>query len=168
MTETVGDRIMRQMKARGVKNPAVAAAAGVHPGTVSKWRHDERVPEEVQLERVAAFLGVSTSWLRYGENTAESGRTPRPEHSPPASAEFPADGLHACAEALMARGNLLAGNRAEPASIEAYYRGAIVCRQAIKAHEELQERFLAERTQHSAMVGRLLAIITERRALEDA
>lgn len=63
------------MKRAGLKNPAVAAAAGVHEKTVSKWRSDAQSPEERQLAAVAELLRehgveVSTAYLRYGVDAA--------------------------------------------------------------------------------------------------
>lgn len=52
-----------------MKNPAVASAADVHPGTVSKWRHDVFPPAEPQLVLVAQYLDVTPRWLRYGDET---------------------------------------------------------------------------------------------------
>jgi transcriptional regulator with XRE-family HTH domain len=66
-TKTLGERLTLAMKRKGVKNPEVAAAAQVVPNTVSKWRNDVQPPDEPQLQRVAAFLGVTVGWLRYGQ-----------------------------------------------------------------------------------------------------
>lgn len=74
-TETLGDRLTSAMKRRGVKNPAVAEAAGVTPGTVSRWRNDAHPPELEALMKAARFLGVSAEWLR-GE--AHNDRPPAP------------------------------------------------------------------------------------------
>jgi transcriptional regulator with XRE-family HTH domain len=66
---TLGARLALAMKRRGVKNPAVAEAAGVHSVTVSKWRNDVQPPGDEELLKVAAFLDVEPSWLRYGNQT---------------------------------------------------------------------------------------------------
>lgn len=54
------------MRAAGKKNPAVADAVGVHTTTVSKWRSGAQTPGDAELQRLAAALGVSAAWLRYG------------------------------------------------------------------------------------------------------
>jgi transcriptional regulator with XRE-family HTH domain len=68
---TLGDRLSQSMKRLGLKNPEIAAAAGVHPVTVSKWRNDVNPPGDAELQRVAEVLGVSMGWLRYGSVTAQ-------------------------------------------------------------------------------------------------
>jgi transcriptional regulator with XRE-family HTH domain len=70
---TLGDRLTQSMKRMGLKNPEIAAAAGVHPVTVSKWRNDVNPPADAELERVAKLLGVSLVWLRYGDRVIEAG-----------------------------------------------------------------------------------------------
>lgn len=50
-----------------MKNPRVAKALGVHAGTVSSWRGDAFPPSEENIEQLAKLLGVTASWLRYGE-----------------------------------------------------------------------------------------------------
>jgi hypothetical protein len=66
------------MKRAGLKNPAVAEAAGVHPTTVSRWRSDTQLPEEAQLDAVVALLAargvaVTAAWLRYGDQSPANG-----------------------------------------------------------------------------------------------
>jgi transcriptional regulator with XRE-family HTH domain len=57
------------MKDRGVSNTEVAEAAAVDPVTVSQWRGDRQAPSDEALVRVAAFLGTSVAFLRYGPDT---------------------------------------------------------------------------------------------------
>lgn len=54
------------MRDRGVRNQAVAEAAGVHLKTVSKWLSGVQVPRDGQLEAIAQLVGVPSAWLRYG------------------------------------------------------------------------------------------------------
>jgi transcriptional regulator with XRE-family HTH domain len=44
----------------------VAAALKVAPATVYRWESDEKSPGEENLARLAAFLGVTPAYLRYG------------------------------------------------------------------------------------------------------
>lgn len=57
---------MRAMRRKGVKNPQVAEALGVHPITVSKWRTGTQPIEPARLPALAEFLGVTVEWLRDG------------------------------------------------------------------------------------------------------
>lgn len=54
------------MKRRGLKNGAVAQAAGVHEKTVSFWRSDAQAPSDANLDAIAELLEVPREWLRYG------------------------------------------------------------------------------------------------------
>lgn len=62
--QSFGERLRAAMKRKGVKNPEVAAAVGVHPITVSKWRSGTQPIEPARLPLLAEFLGVSVEWLR--------------------------------------------------------------------------------------------------------
>jgi len=70
MAESLGERLRRVKKARGVDNAAIAAAAGVHPKTVSRWLNDKSNPDPSELDAAAEFLGVTSAWLRSGEQRA--------------------------------------------------------------------------------------------------
>ncbi|HVX40314.1 MAG TPA: hypothetical protein VHB25_12145 [Gemmatimonadaceae bacterium] len=94
--DTLGDRLTQAMKRAKLKNPEVAAAAGVHAVTVSRWRTDAQQPEERQLEAVVRLLNergvaVSVSYLRYGPSSRghEGSRVPAGNATPPAEAELP-------------------------------------------------------------------------------
>jgi transcriptional regulator with XRE-family HTH domain len=64
----------------GKDNGDVAAAAGVHSGTVTSWRKDKFPPDDQKLDAIATLLGVSSSWLRYGDGeTSVAERTLSPE-----------------------------------------------------------------------------------------
>jgi transcriptional regulator with XRE-family HTH domain len=67
MEETLGTRLQAAMRRAKLKNPAVAGALGVNPGTVSAWRGDAFPPTEEKIEKLAALLDVETAWLRYGD-----------------------------------------------------------------------------------------------------
>jgi transcriptional regulator with XRE-family HTH domain len=66
MTETPGERLRRAKKARNVDNAAIAAAAGVHPKTVSRWLNDKTTPDPAELDGAARFLRVTSDWIRNG------------------------------------------------------------------------------------------------------
>lgn len=63
---TFGDRLASLMKQRGLKNPDIATAAGVHPGSVSKWRSDVMEPDEATITLLASLLNTTPWFLRYG------------------------------------------------------------------------------------------------------
>lgn len=75
--------------------------------------------------------------------------------------EFPSTMLRACAESFTILAATFAKHGGTPDQIAASYKGADTCLQAITAYEQLSDRFLAERTEHSATVGRLLARIAQ-------
>lgn len=75
MKETPGDRLVTSMKRAGVKNDAVARAAGVHVKTVSYWRSGKQKPGDAEIEATAELLRqrgvpVTAAWLRYGDSAA--------------------------------------------------------------------------------------------------
>lgn len=70
--QTLGRRLaqarreMAVREHRDVTAAEVAKAAGVSSASLSQWENDERVPRDPALLRLAAFLGVSPAYLRYG------------------------------------------------------------------------------------------------------
>lgn len=67
----LGEALVRLMRRAGLKNPAVAEAAGVCSTTVSKWRSGVIVPTDAKLQHIVRLLasrGIQTSIgeLRYG------------------------------------------------------------------------------------------------------
>lgn len=78
--QTLGQRLREAMVGAGVRNKAIADAAGVHINTVSQWLNDRFPPSEEALAAIAPVVKRSVSWLRYGES-------PDPERgfSPPAA-----------------------------------------------------------------------------------
>lgn len=77
------------MKRAGVRNQAVADAAGVHLKTVSHWLADRYVPDEERLAPVAELLGVSVPWLRYGDEAPSPAPAGEPGGTPRVSAGLP-------------------------------------------------------------------------------
>lgn len=66
------------MRAKGVRNPDVAEATGVHVNTVSQWLSGRFPPSDEKLDALVKLLGVSKAWLRYGDNGAEVARNQKP------------------------------------------------------------------------------------------
>jgi transcriptional regulator with XRE-family HTH domain len=68
---TIGGRLRAAIgfQKRRIPHRELAEIAGVHENTVSKWLNDRQVPEPAALDALADFLGVSSRWLRYGEET---------------------------------------------------------------------------------------------------
>jgi transcriptional regulator with XRE-family HTH domain len=75
--ETLGDRIARAKKERGLRNGILAHAAGVHINTVSKWISGAQTPDAAALDAIAKELMVSTSWLLHGDETVAGGNGSR-------------------------------------------------------------------------------------------
>lgn len=55
------------MRYRRLKNPAIARHVDVHEKTVSKWRSGVQVPRDTEIVKLAEVLGVTPSWLKYGQ-----------------------------------------------------------------------------------------------------
>jgi transcriptional regulator with XRE-family HTH domain len=72
-SQTLGWRLAqaRREKAarehRDVQQADVAKAVGASKASVSRWENDIDVPRERALTKLAAFLGVTPAYLRYGE-----------------------------------------------------------------------------------------------------
>lgn len=69
---TLGERIAqaRREKAarerRDITRADVAKAVGVVPSAVTFWETDQKQPREDALAKLAAYLGVTPAFLRYG------------------------------------------------------------------------------------------------------
>lgn len=77
ISETLGDRLRRAMKAKDASNGDLAEWVGVHPGTVSQWLSDRFPPSDDKLQAIARLLDVSAPWLRYGDNGAPTISEPK-------------------------------------------------------------------------------------------
>lgn len=55
---------------RDILAAEVAEAADTTAANYSRWESDERVPREGALKKLAAFLGVTPAYLRYGVTEA--------------------------------------------------------------------------------------------------
>lgn len=67
----------RRLKAvrddRDIENQEVAEAVGVDPASVGRCFRGETMPNDDTLVRLAAYLGVTPAWLRYGQEPRELG-----------------------------------------------------------------------------------------------
>lgn len=70
---------------RDVLQSDVAAALNVGAATISRWEADQAIPREDALARLAAFLGVTPAYLRYG---IRAGADPANPLKPQEVAEF--------------------------------------------------------------------------------
>ena len=67
-----GQRLKEAMTAKGLSNPDIAGALGVHTITVSKWRSGTQPVESHRVPRLAEVLGVTEAWLwGDGESVSE-------------------------------------------------------------------------------------------------
>lgn len=71
-TKTPGQRLREAREARGLKQEELAAAAGIHTKTVSKWENDRQAPQYQQLLKAEPVLGVSASWILDGREALET------------------------------------------------------------------------------------------------
>ena len=68
--QTLGQRLREAMVTAGVRNKAIAEAAGVHINTVSQWLNDKFPPSDANLEAIARVVKRPVAWLRYGGHVA--------------------------------------------------------------------------------------------------
>lgn len=70
MSESIGNRITRLRKARGLTQEALAEQVGVSSQAVSKWENDLSCPDISLLPRLCQALGVSCDELLTGSGSA--------------------------------------------------------------------------------------------------
>lgn len=68
MNETIGSRIAKYRKAKGMTQEALANEMGVSAQAVSKWETDTSCPDISALPRLCKILGISTDELLTGKN----------------------------------------------------------------------------------------------------
>lgn len=67
MTETIGNRIAKYRKAKGLTQEALANLMGVSSQAVSKWETDASCPDISALPQLCKILGISTDELLTGK-----------------------------------------------------------------------------------------------------
>lgn len=81
---TVGERIAQARRELGVRRVAditpaeLAKEIGVTPATVYRWESNEKAPSAVSLAKLADVLGVTRSYLAFGEGPKEAPRREPP------------------------------------------------------------------------------------------
>lgn len=70
MNETIGSRISKYRKARGLTQEALAEKLGVSSQAVSKWENDASCPDISLLPNLCRVLGITSDELLTG-NTSE-------------------------------------------------------------------------------------------------
>ena len=68
MNETIGSRIARARKAKGMTQEELANILGVSSQAVSKWENDASCPDISLLPRLAKELGLTTDELLTGKS----------------------------------------------------------------------------------------------------
>ena len=68
MNETIGNRIAKFRKARGMTQEELANQLGVSSQAVSKWENDASCPDISLLPQLSRVLGVTTDELLTGKN----------------------------------------------------------------------------------------------------
>lgn len=68
MNETIGNRIARFRKAKGLTQEELANILGVSSQAVSKWENDASCPDIALLPKLAEVLGITTDRLLTGKN----------------------------------------------------------------------------------------------------
>ena len=77
--ETMGNRIARLRRMKGIKQDELAEQLGVTPQAVSKWENDGSCPDISLLPKLAELLGVTTDELLSGRKEATAVRLLPPE-----------------------------------------------------------------------------------------
>ena len=68
MNESIGNRISKYRKAKGLTQEELAAKLGVSSQAVSKWENDASCPDIALLAQLCKTLGISTDELLTGNN----------------------------------------------------------------------------------------------------
>ena len=68
MNETIGNRIAKFRKAKGMTQEELASILGVSSQAVSKWENDASCPDISLLPQLSKVLGVTTDELLTGKN----------------------------------------------------------------------------------------------------
>lgn len=68
MNETIGNRIAKFRKAKGLTQEELANHMGVSSQAVSKWENDASCPDISLLPQLSKILGVTTDELLTGKN----------------------------------------------------------------------------------------------------
>ena len=67
MSETIGERIQRLRKQKGIKQGEFALACGVSINMVSKWENNKARPSRQSIAQIAEVLSISPAFLSYGD-----------------------------------------------------------------------------------------------------
>ena len=70
MNETIGNRITKYRKEKGMTQEELANKLGVSSQAVSKWENDTSCPDIFLLARLCALLGITTDELLTGKSDA--------------------------------------------------------------------------------------------------
>ena len=68
MNESIGNRISKYRKAKGLTQEELAAMLGVSSQAVSKWENDASCPDISLLPQLCRILGISTDELLTGSS----------------------------------------------------------------------------------------------------
>ena len=68
MNETIGNRIAKYRKAKGLTQEELAGLLGVSSQAVSKWENDASCPDIALLPQLCRALGITTDELLTGKN----------------------------------------------------------------------------------------------------
>jgi transcriptional regulator with XRE-family HTH domain len=68
MNETIGNRITKYRKAKGMTQEELANQLGVSSQAVSKWENDASCPDVGLIPQLCKVLGISTDTLLTGKN----------------------------------------------------------------------------------------------------
>ena len=81
MNETIGNRIAKYRKGKGLTQEALANQMGVSAQAVSKWETDASCPDITALPQLCKILGITTDELLTG-NCSEVKMVPPAERKP--------------------------------------------------------------------------------------
>lgn len=69
MAETLGSRLVKLRKQKGLKQKTAAERIGLPDAkTLTYYEKGDRRPKTARLKQIADFYGVSISWLDYGDD----------------------------------------------------------------------------------------------------
>jgi transcriptional regulator with XRE-family HTH domain len=68
MTETLGKRLAKTIKASGCTKGDIAMGAGISPSMMTAYLKDQELPAHAEAVRIAELLDTSASWLLHGKH----------------------------------------------------------------------------------------------------
>jgi transcriptional regulator with XRE-family HTH domain len=78
---TIGNRVLKLLAEKDLKQKDLAEYLGTKPSTISGWKEGNRNPSSDSIVRICEFLGVSYEYLLTGKDNSEETEQSEPEYT---------------------------------------------------------------------------------------